>query len=134
MELLELVGEDGYAAARRTTINAHYTDPAIVAVIWQPVGELGFDGGRVLEPGCGIGTFIGLAPADAAMTGVVAALERVLPADLGPEEIAPRLGAAWIDADTHRRLVELDPHVTGQILRDTRSSAPRSKSRCPRAP
>ena len=34
-ELLELVGEDGYAAARRTTINAHYTDPAIVAVIWQ---------------------------------------------------------------------------------------------------
>ena len=69
-ELLELVGEDGYAAARRTTINAHYTDPAIVAVIWQTVRELGFDGGRVLEPGCGIGTFIGLAPADAAMTGV----------------------------------------------------------------
>ena len=62
-ELLELVGEDGYAAARRTTINAHYTDPAIVAVIWQTVRELGFDGGRVLEPGCGIGTFLGLAPA-----------------------------------------------------------------------
>ena len=69
-ELLELVGEDGYAAARRTTINAHYTDPAIVAVIWQTVRELGFDGGRVLEPGCGIGTFIGLAPADAELTGV----------------------------------------------------------------
>src|SRR5450755_1004265 len=69
-ELLELAGEDGYAAARRTTINAHYTDPAIVAVIWQTVGELGFDGGRVLEPGCGIGTFIGLAPADAELTGV----------------------------------------------------------------
>ncbi|MGO9790050.1 MAG: methyltransferase domain-containing protein, partial [Solirubrobacteraceae bacterium] len=69
-ELLELVGKDGYAAARRTTINAHYTDPAIVAVIWQTVRELGFDGGRVLEPGCGIGTFIGLAPADAELTGV----------------------------------------------------------------
>jgi N12 class adenine-specific DNA methylase/SAM-dependent methyltransferase len=69
-ELLELAGEDGYAAARRTTINAHYTDPAIVSVIWQTVRELGFDGGRVLEPGCGIGTFIGLAPADAELTGV----------------------------------------------------------------
>jgi SAM-dependent methyltransferase len=69
-ELLELVGENEYAAARRTTINAHYTDPTVVAVIWQTVRGLGFDGGRVLEPGCGIGTFIGLAPADAAMTGV----------------------------------------------------------------
>ena len=69
-ELLQLVGEDGYAAARRTTINAHYTDPAIVAVIWQTVRDLGFDGGRVLEPGCGIGTFIGLAAADAELTGV----------------------------------------------------------------
>ncbi|HYB24205.1 MAG TPA: hypothetical protein VED41_10430 [Solirubrobacteraceae bacterium] len=68
--LRELVGEDGYAAARRTTINAHYTDPAIVAVIWQTVRDLGFDGGRVLEPGCGIGTFIGLAPDNAEMTGV----------------------------------------------------------------
>ena len=69
-ELLELVGEDGYAAARRTTINAHYTDPAIVAAIWQTVREPGFDGGRVLEPGCGIGTFIGMAPAGAELTGV----------------------------------------------------------------
>jgi SAM-dependent methyltransferase len=69
-ELRDLVGEDGYAAARRTTINAHYTDPAIVAAIWQLVQDLGFDGGRVLEPGCGIGTFIGLAPAGAELTGV----------------------------------------------------------------
>jgi SAM-dependent methyltransferase len=69
-ELRELVGEAGYAAARRTTINAHYTDPAIVAAIWQLVQDLGFDGGRVLEPGCGIGTFIGLAPAGVELTGV----------------------------------------------------------------
>ena len=69
-ELRELLGEDGYASARRTTINAHYTDPAVVAAIWQTVGELGFDGGRVLEPGCGAGVFLGLAPADAELTGV----------------------------------------------------------------
>ena len=51
---------------------------------------------------------------DTSLQGNVAALERVLPPDLGPEEIAPRLGAAWIDADTHRQfLSELleDPSV-----------------------
>ena len=30
------------------------------------VRELGFTGGRVLEPGCGAGVFIGLAPAERA--------------------------------------------------------------------
>ena len=51
---------------------------------------------------------------DASLQGNVAALERVLPPDLGPEEITPRLGAAWIDADTHRQfLAEIleDPDV-----------------------
>ena len=38
-QLLELAGEHGYAAARRTTINAHYTHPAIAAVIWQTVAR-----------------------------------------------------------------------------------------------
>lgn len=35
----------------------------------------------------------------------VTALERVLPTDLGVEDIEPRLGAAWIDADTHRQFL-----------------------------
>ncbi len=69
-QLRALVGEDGYAQARRTTINAHYTHPAIAAAMWQLVGELGFAGGEVIEPGCGAGVFIGLAPKDARMVGV----------------------------------------------------------------
>ena len=69
-ELRALVGEDGYAQARRTTINAHYTHPAIAAAMWQLAGELGFAGGEVIEPGCGAGVFIGLAPEDARMVGV----------------------------------------------------------------
>lgn len=32
--------------------------------MWQMVRDLGFDGGRVLEPGCGSGTFLGMAPED----------------------------------------------------------------------
>lgn len=69
-QLHELLSEGEYAAARRTTINAHYTDPAYVRAVWDAVQALGFTGGRVLEPGCGSGTFIGLAPAAAQMTGV----------------------------------------------------------------
>jgi N12 class adenine-specific DNA methylase/SAM-dependent methyltransferase len=69
-QLRELVGEHGYGAARRTTINAHYTDPRVAAAIWHAVEGLGFDGGRVLEPGCGAGIFLGLAPAGAELVGV----------------------------------------------------------------
>ncbi len=68
--LRALLDQGAYAAARRTTINAHYTDPAYVRAIWTALGDLGFDGGEVLEPGAGAGTFIGLAPAGARMTGV----------------------------------------------------------------
>jgi N12 class adenine-specific DNA methylase/SAM-dependent methyltransferase len=53
------------AAAARTTLNAHYTDAALVKAVWSALGGAGFDeaaGGRVLEPGCGSGTFIGFAP------------------------------------------------------------------------
>src|ERR1019366_9989005 len=64
------LGEQGWAAARRTTLNAHYTHPQIVAAMWELTVQLGFEHGRVLEPGCGAGVFIGLAPVGAEMTGV----------------------------------------------------------------
>lgn len=68
--LQEVLTEKEYNAASRTTINAHYTDAAIVQQMWRAVEELGFTGGDVLEPGSGSGTFIGMAPAGANMTGV----------------------------------------------------------------
>ncbi|WJZ68603.1 helicase-related protein [Kocuria rosea] len=69
-ELHELLDSTEFAAARRTVINAHYTDPAIATEVWGALSALGFQGGRVLEPGSGAGTFIGLAPEGAQMTGV----------------------------------------------------------------
>ena len=69
-ELHQLLPGPDYAAARRTTINAHYTDAALAKVVWDPVAALGFDGGLVLEPGCGSGNFIGLAPPGAQVLGV----------------------------------------------------------------
>jgi SAM-dependent methyltransferase len=39
----------------------------VVQSIWSSVVDLGFAGGRVLEPGCGSGNFIGMAPAGLAL-------------------------------------------------------------------
>lgn len=69
-ELRGLLSEEEWEAAARTTINAHYTDPLIAKQMWRLLSELGFRHGTVLEPGSGAGTFIGLAPEGAEMTGV----------------------------------------------------------------
>ncbi|GAA3287703.1 hypothetical protein ACFFON_06465 [Arthrobacter citreus] len=105
-ELRELLSEDEYRAASRTVINAHYTDPALATEIWQTLNALGFDGGRVLEPGSGAGTFIGLAPEKVHMTGVeldpvTAGISQALypEAEIRAESFAKtRLPAGYFDA------------------------------------
>ena len=63
--------ETGWAQARRTTLNAHYTSAPVVQAMWHAAQQLGVDGDvRVLEPGCGAGNFIGFAPHGARLTGV----------------------------------------------------------------
>lgn len=58
-----LLGDDtAWAEARRTVLNAHYSSADVVRAMWKAVQRLGFTGGRVLEPGCGSGNFIGFAP------------------------------------------------------------------------
>ncbi|HEV2809945.1 MAG TPA: DEAD/DEAH box helicase family protein, partial [Acidimicrobiales bacterium] len=60
-ELERLLGPAGMAAAARTTLNAHYTDPRLVEALWSTVRRLGVDGGVVLEPGCGAGGILAAA-------------------------------------------------------------------------
>ncbi|WP_024821119.1 helicase-related protein [Arthrobacter sp. 31Y] len=69
-ELKSLLSAEEYAQASATTINAHYTDPAVVKALWDCLQGSGFDRGVVLEPGCGAGNFIGQAPESAVMAGV----------------------------------------------------------------
>lgn len=69
-QLRQTVGPDAYRAAEASILNAHYTDPLIAAAMWDALRQAGLHNGRVLEPGCGAGTFIGLAPEDAVMVGV----------------------------------------------------------------
>lgn len=69
-QLRDALGADAYRAAEASILNAHYTDPIIAAAMWDAVKHAGLRDGRVLEPGCGAGTFIGLAPQDTVMVGV----------------------------------------------------------------
>lgn len=65
-EVQALLEPEAFEAARRTVLNAHYTSHEVIEAVWQGVRDLGFTGGRVLEPGCGIGNFIGTMPRDLA--------------------------------------------------------------------
>lgn len=70
-ELRALLTDGEFAAARRSTVNAHYTDPALAKVMWDALVQAGLpEQARVLEPGCGAGHFIGHAPAGVNMVGV----------------------------------------------------------------
>ncbi|WP_278314993.1 DEAD/DEAH box helicase family protein [Lolliginicoccus levis] len=68
--LRELLDPRDHDRARASTLNAHYTDPAVVSAVWDALAAAGLDGGRVLEPGCGSGNFIGQRPAGVQMVGV----------------------------------------------------------------
>lgn len=69
-ELKELLGNEGYRAAAKGVNYAHYTEPAYIKAIWDGLKEYGFEDGKVLEPGSGIGNFIGMSPTGAQMTGI----------------------------------------------------------------
>ena len=72
-ELKGLLSEDEYAAARSSTLNAHYTSPTVIRGIYDAVERMGFHSGNILEPSMGVGNFFGMLPesmADSRLYGV----------------------------------------------------------------
>ena len=72
-ELKGLLSEDEYAAARSSTLNAHYTSPTVIRGIYGAVERMGFRSGNILEPSMGVGNFFGMLPssmADSRLYGV----------------------------------------------------------------
>ena len=72
-QLKELLSEDEYAAARASTLNAHYTSPTVIRGIYDAVERMGFQSGNILEPSMGVGNFFGMLPdsmADSRLYGV----------------------------------------------------------------
>lgn len=73
--LEELLGPSGYSSAMESVLTAYYTEPHIVRGVWEMVRKMGFTGGRVLEPSCGAGHFIGAMPLDLRMQSNVSMVE-----------------------------------------------------------
>ena len=61
-QLKGLLSEDEYAAARSSTLNAHYTSPVVIRSIYDAVEKIGFRSGNILEPSMGVGNFFGMLP------------------------------------------------------------------------
>ena len=61
-ELKELLTPEEYAAARASTLNAHYTSPTVIRAIYEAVEKMGFRAGNILEPSMGVGNFFGMLP------------------------------------------------------------------------
>jgi len=62
--LKRLLTQDEYADARSTTMNAYPTSPHVIELMWRFIKNIGFEGGRVVDPGCGISNFLTFCPDD----------------------------------------------------------------------
>ncbi len=61
-QLEKLLTEDELESARASTLNAHYTSPVVIRAMYDTLARFGFENGKILEPACGLGHFIGLMP------------------------------------------------------------------------
>ena len=61
-ELYATLSPEEYAAARSSTLNAHYTSPTVIQAMYEALGNMGFQSGNILEPSMGVGNFFGMLP------------------------------------------------------------------------
>ena len=61
-QLKSFLTDEEYAAARGSTLNAHYTSPVVIRAMYEALDSMGFQDGNVLEPACGVGNFFGMLP------------------------------------------------------------------------
>ena len=73
--LSEILSDEEHRSARATTLNAHYTAPTVIGAMYRAAERFGFKGGRVLEPACGIGHFVGLMPEEMLRRSTVTGIE-----------------------------------------------------------
>ena len=75
-ELKALLTPEEWDAAFESTQYAHYTSQEIIGGIYGALKRLGFSGGKIVEPGSGVGNFIGLMPEDLRANSRFTAVER----------------------------------------------------------
>lgn len=97
-ELKQLLTKEEYSQARRTILTAFYTPPELTFALWSVLDSAGFQGGIVLEPGCGAGDVIAAAPHNARMTGVeLDSMSALIASQLNPDAQIRR--ESFVDTD-----------------------------------
>jgi SAM-dependent methyltransferase len=74
-ELAKLISKEEFRLARASTLNAHYTSGEIIQGMYAALERLGFKEGRILEPACGIGHFVGFMPESMKSKSVITGIE-----------------------------------------------------------
>jgi N12 class adenine-specific DNA methylase len=74
-ELTSLLSEEEFRAARASTLNAHYTSAKVIHGMYAALNRFGFEQGRILEPACGIGHFIGFMPESVSSRSAITGIE-----------------------------------------------------------
>ena len=74
-ELAKLISKEEFRLARASTLNAHYTSGEIIQGMYAVLERLGFKEGRILEPACGIGHFVGFMPESMQSQSVITGIE-----------------------------------------------------------
>ncbi len=74
-EIKQILTPEEFNDAVNSTINAHYTDRSVIEAMWSLAERFGFKGGNIMEPGAGVGHFIGLMPKSISDKSLITAYE-----------------------------------------------------------
>jgi N12 class adenine-specific DNA methylase/predicted O-methyltransferase YrrM len=74
-ELAALLSKEEFRLARASTLNAHYTSGEVIGAMYSALERIGFKQGRILEPACGIGHFVGFMPEVMQSQSVITGIE-----------------------------------------------------------
>ncbi len=94
-ELYATLSPEEYAAARASTLNAHYTSPTVIKAIYEAVGNMGFQTGIILEPAMGVGNFFGMLPESMESKPARTAWSWIPLRDASPSSSIPRQTLPW---------------------------------------
>ncbi len=114
-ELKAALTEEEYAAARASTLNAHYTSPTVIRAIYEALDGMGFEKGNILEPSMGVGNFFGMLPdsmLDSRLYGVELDSITILEPSMGVGNFFGMLPDSMLGSRLYG--VELDS-ITGRI-------------------
>ncbi|MBQ3566627.1 MAG: hypothetical protein IJA12_05555, partial [Oscillospiraceae bacterium] len=75
-ELKNLLTEDEYLSAKASVLDSFYTPPFVIDSIYKALENMGFEGGKILDPATGVGNFLGKMPENISAKSKITAVEK----------------------------------------------------------